>query len=258
MGVETQLRMALEANEFSLVFQPQIRLIDQQVIGVEALLRWHHPHLGRVSPATFIPIAEETGLIVPIGEWVLREACQQQLRWQQHGLPALMMAVNISALQFQQPAFCQQVKIIIQETGIDPQYLELELTESGIMKRAELAVQTLTELRSQGVKLAIDDFGTGYSSLSYLGKFPIDRIKIDQSFIRNIENTPANQAIVKAIIALADNLGLQTVAEGVETVAELNCARSYHCHEVQGYYFAKPMPEAELISWFRQYSTIQQ
>ncbi|WP_347988574.1 EAL domain-containing protein [Methylomonas sp. AM2-LC] len=253
MGVETQLRMALEANEFSLFFQPQIRLSDRQIIGVEALLRWHHPHLGMVSPATFIPIAEETGLIVPIGEWVLRAACLQQLRWQQQGLPALRMAVNISALQFQQPAFCQQVKSIIQDTGIDAQYLELELTESGIMKRAELAVQTLNELGSQGVKLAIDDFGTGYSSLSYLGKFPIDRIKIDQSFIRNIENTPANQAIVKAIIALADNLGLQTVAEGVETVAELNCALAYHCHEVQGYYFAKPMAEAELVSWYQQY-----
>lgn len=259
MSLETQLRMALESGELSLFYQPQIELPTHSVVGVEALLRWQHPELGMVSPVMFIPIAEETGLIISIGEWVLREACRQHLEWQRQGLPTLRMSINISAVQFQQPEFCKLVKLVIEESGIDPQYLELELTESVVMNHAEQAVQTLMELRALGVKLAIDDFGTGYSSLSYLRKFPIDRIKIDQSFIRYIKTTPANEAIVRAIIALGNSLGLETVAEGVESSEELECVTSHHCHEVQGYHFAKPLAKDEFGRWHRQFvSTARQ
>jgi diguanylate cyclase (GGDEF)-like protein len=253
MSVETQLRMALNNDELSLYYQPQIQLSELRVIGVEALLRWHHPQLGNVLPKTFIPIAEETGLIISIGEWVLREACRQHLRWIEQGLPAMRMAVNISGVQFKQLEFCGLVKRVIEDYGIDPQYLELELTESVVMTHAEYAVQTLMDLRALGVKLAIDDFGTGYSSLSYLRKFPLDRIKIDQSFIRHIKNTPANEAIVRAIIALGESLGLETIAEGVENIEELACVTSHHCHEVQGYHFAKPLPADQFASWHRQF-----
>ncbi|MGZ4960197.1 MAG: putative bifunctional diguanylate cyclase/phosphodiesterase [Methylomonas sp.] len=253
MSMETQLRMALESGELSLFYQPQIQLPEQRVVGVEALLRWHHPQLGMVSPATFIPIAEETGLIIPIGEWVLREACRQHLNWINQGFPALRIAINISGVQFRQQEFCQLVKRIIDESGIDPQFLELELTESVVMTHAEHAIQTLIELRALGVKLAIDDFGTGYSSLSYLRKFPLDRIKIDQSFIRGINATPANEAIVRAIIALGNSLGLQTVAEGVESDDELACINGHHCDEVQGYHFAKPLAAEDFMGWHRQF-----
>jgi diguanylate cyclase (GGDEF)-like protein len=254
MSVETQLRMALNNDELSVSYQPQIQLPALKVVSVEALLRWHHPQLGSVSPATFIPIAEETGLIISVGEWVLREACQQHFRWLEQGLPALRMAVNISGVQFKQREFCGLVKRIIDESGIDPQYLELELTESVVMTHAEYTVQTLMELRALGVKLAIDDFGTGYSSLSYLRKFPLDRIKIDQSFIRHIKNTPANEAIVRAIIALGESLGLETVAEGVENDDELACVLSHHCHEVQGYHFARPLSADGFVDWLRQFA----
>ena len=252
MGLETQLRMALDADQFSLAYQPQIDLDSGKIIGLEALIRWQHPQLGMVSPATFIPIAEETGLIIPIGNWVLREACRQQRIWQQHGLPALRIAVNISSIQFKEANFCQTLQQIILESGIEPHYLELELTESGIMSQAEHAINSLSELRQLGVKLAIDDFGTGYSCLSYLRNFPIDRIKIDQSFIRDIETTVANAAIVDAILALAESLGLKTVAEGVENQAELDYLRQHNCQEVQGYYFAKPMNADNFLNWYQQ------
>jgi len=254
MSVETQLRMALNNDELSVSYQPQIQLPALKVVSVEALLRWHHPQLCSVSPATFIPIAEETGLIISIGEWVLREACQQHFRWVEQGLPGLRMGFNISGVQFKQLEFCGLLKRIIDESGIDPQYLELELTESVVMTHAEYTVQTLMELRALGVKLAIDDFGTGYSSLSYLRKFPLDRIKIDQSFIRHIKNTPANEAIVRAIIALGESLGLETVAEGVENDDELACVLSHHCHEVQGYHFARPLSADDFVDWLGQFA----
>ncbi len=253
MSLETQLRMALKNGEFSLSYQPQVQLSEWSVVGVEALLRWQHPQLGTVSPATFIPIAEETGLIIPIGEWVLREACRQHLQWIEQGLPVLRMAVNISGVQFKQREFCALVKRILDETGMEPHCLELELTESVVMTHAEYAVQTLMDLRALGVKLAIDDFGTGYSSLSYLRKFPLDRIKIDQSFIRHIKTTPANEAIVRAIIALGESLGLETVAEGVENGDELECVTQHHCHEVQGYHFAKPLSAEDFAGWHQQF-----
>jgi EAL domain-containing protein (putative c-di-GMP-specific phosphodiesterase class I) len=256
MDLETQLRMALESRELTLFFQPQIQIPTQKIIGVEALLRWQHPEMGMVSPAAFIPIAEETGLIVAIGEWVLKEACQQHLAWVEQGV-SIRMAVNISAVQFQQRGFCTLVKQIIEECGIDPQYLELELTESVVMTNAEHTVQTLTELRGLGVKLAVDDFGTGYSSLSYLRKFPLDRIKIDQSFITSIGSTPANQAIVRAILALGNSLGLEVIAEGVENIADLDCLIAQECNEVQGYYFAKPLPPEDFLRWHHQFNTFE-
>lgn len=251
VSLETHLRKALERGELSLCYQPQIDLKQGRIRGVEALLRWRHPELGNISPATFIPIAEDTGLIIPIGEWVLREAVSQHINWLTQGLPPLRMAVNISAVQFQHDGFLVMIKQIIDEYGIDSGYLELELTESVVMKHAEKAVKTLTELRALGLKLAIDDFGTGYSSLNYLRKFPIDRIKIDQSFVRGIKNTPANEAIVKAIIALGESLGLETLAEGVENAEELDCVAGHNCIEAQGYHFARALSADDLMVWLK-------
>lgn len=250
VSLEAQLRLAMAQGELSLCYQPQIDLQRGRMIGVEALLRWQHPALGYISPVTFIPIAEETGLIIQIGEWVLREAIQQHIHWIEQGLPSLRMAINISAVQFQHDGFLPLIKQIIEESHVDPTYLELELTESVVMIHAERAIEKLTALRALGLKLAIDDFGTGYSSLNYLRKFPIDRIKIDQSFVRGIKNTPANEAIVKAIIALGESLGLETLAEGVENIEELECISSHHCMEAQGYHFAKALKADDLVAWF--------
>lgn len=250
VSLEAQLRLAITQGELSLCYQPQIDLQLGRMVGVEALLRWQHPELGHISPVTFIPIAEETGLIIQIGEWVLRVAIQQHIHWIQQGLPSLRMAINISAVQFQHDGFLPLIKQIIKESHVDPTYLELELTESVVMIHAERAIEKLTALRALGLKLAIDDFGTGYSSLNYLRKFPIDRIKIDQSFVRGIKNTPANEAIVKAIIALGESLGLETLAEGVENSDELECISSHHCMEAQGYHFAKALKADDLVAWF--------
>jgi diguanylate cyclase (GGDEF)-like protein len=252
--LESALRQVLERNELSLNFQPQIDLQNQQIIGMEALLRWHHPELGPISPATFIPVAEESGHIIPIGAWVIRQAIAQHQAWIAQGLPALRMAINISATQFQHPGFAQSLRQIINECGIDPYYLELELTESVLMTRADHAVKTLEELHSLGITLAIDDFGTGYSSLSYLRKFPVNRVKIDRSFIRDIHNTPANKAIVKAIIALGESLGLTILAEGVETKDELLCMLAHNCLEVQGHYFCEALTPDEFPVWYQNYA----
>ncbi|MGZ8164530.1 MAG: putative bifunctional diguanylate cyclase/phosphodiesterase [Methylobacter sp.] len=256
MCLETLLRTALDNHEFSLFYQPQIHLASNKVIGVEALLRWHSPELGLVSPAKFIPVAEETGLIIAIGDWVLREACRQHSLWLQQGLPPLRVAINISPIQFRQKEFGAFIKEVIDDTGIDPQYLELELTENLVMTNTKHTVETLIELRALGIKLAIDDFGTGYSSLSYLRNFPIDRLKIDQSFIRNIKTIPANEAIVRAVISMGDNLGLEMIAEGIETLAELECIKSHHCQEVQGFHFSKPVPAGEFEHWYQQFGMI--
>ena len=256
ISLESRLRKALDNRELSLFYQPQIQLLHNRVVGVEALLRWNHPELGQISPAKFIPIAEETGLIHAIGEWVLGEACRQHCEWIAQGLPPLRIAINISAIQFRQKDFCDLIKKVIYETGIDPQFIELELTESMVMVYADHTVETLAKLRALGIKLAIDDFGTGYSSLDYLRKFPVDRIKIDQSFIRNIKTIPANDAIVRAIIAMGDNLGMEMIAEGVETLDELECIKNHHCQEVQGYHFSRPVPADEFGPWFQQFSRV--
>jgi len=247
-SIEESLRRAVERNEFVLHYQPKINLRTRAITGAEALIRWTHPTRGAVSPAQFIPIAEDCGLILPIGDWVLREACTQARAWVDAGLPAVSMAVNVSAMQFQHEEFLKGVFDILKETGFDPHYLEVEVTESALMKRAEVTALVLQILRAGGVKVAIDDFGTGYSSLSYLRKFPLDALKIDQSFVRQITTTPEETTIVSAIISMAQSLNLRIVAEGVETAEELAFLEARECEEAQGYYFSKPVPAEQFAA----------
>jgi diguanylate cyclase (GGDEF)-like protein/PAS domain S-box-containing protein len=240
-SIEENLRRALERQEFSLHYQPKIRLRTGEITGAEALLRWTHPVRGAVSPAQFIPVAEDCGLILPIGQWVLREACKQAREWFDAGLPLGTMAVNISSMEFRDDNFLDSVFATLSETGLDPKSLELELTESVLMKRAESAASVLKTLRARGVQIAVDDFGTGYSSLSYLRKFPIDALKIDQSFVRQITSTPDDTTIVTAVISMGRSLKLRVVAEGVETREELAFLQTHLCDEAQGYYFSRPV-----------------
>jgi len=245
LALESKLRRALERGEFSLHYQPLVDLRSNRVFGCEALLRWNQPDLGMVGPAQFIPLAEETGLIVPIGEWVLRTACRQSKAWQDAGLPAVSMAVNISARQFREKNLLQVVTKILGETGLDPTQLEFEVTESMIMHDAQNAIADLQAFRDMGVKLSVDDFGTGYSSLSYLKRFPVDRLKIDQSFVRDITTDADDAAIAQAVITLAHTMNLRVIAEGVETLEQLAFLRRNQCDEIQGYLFGKPMPADE-------------
>jgi diguanylate cyclase (GGDEF)-like protein/PAS domain S-box-containing protein len=241
-GIEESLRRALERKELTLYYQPKINLRTGETTGAEALIRWTHPTRGRVSPAQFIPVAEACGLILPIGNWVLREACQQARAWVEAGLPFGTMAVNISAMQLREKSFLDTVFAILKDTGLDPSSLELELTESVLMKHAESTASILKTLRNTGVQLAVDDFGTGYSSLSYLRKFPIDALKIDQSFVRQITTVPDETIIVEAVISMGRSLKLRVVAEGVETQDQLAFLQSHQCDEAQGYYFSRPVP----------------
>jgi diguanylate cyclase (GGDEF)-like protein/PAS domain S-box-containing protein len=250
-SIEENLRRALDRQEFVLHYQPKISLRTGAITGVEALLRWSHSLRGLVQPAQFIPIAEECGLILPIGAWVLREACMQAKTWLAAGLPPATMAINVSAMEFQHPKFTESMFRIVHETGFDPAWLELELTESVLMKRAEASVAILKTLRNRGVKLAVDDFGTGYSSLSYLRQFPIDALKIDRSFVRQIGRDGNDTAIVTAVIGMARSLKLRVVAEGVETLEELSVLRAQQCDEVQGYYFSRPVPSQDLEGLLR-------
>jgi diguanylate cyclase (GGDEF)-like protein/PAS domain S-box-containing protein len=238
-SIEGNLRRALERQEFALHYQPKIDLRTGEISGAEALIRWIHPTLGSVSPAQFIPIAEDTGLILPIGNWVLRETCKQARMWIDAGLPLGTMGVNISAMEFRNENFLEGVFAILKDTGLDPTSLELELTESVLMRRPEIAASILEALRTKGVRVAVDDFGTGYSSLSYLQKFSIDALKIDQSFVRRI--TSDDTTIVTAVISMARNLKLRVVAEGVETLKELDFLQALECDEAQGYYFSRPV-----------------
>ena len=240
-SIEENLRRALERQEFSLHYQPKINLRSGEITGAEALLRWTHPIRGPVSPAQFIPVAEDCGLILPIGQWVLREACKQARAWVDAGLPLGTIAVNISSMEFREDNFLESVFAILKETGLDPRSLELELTESVLMKRAESAASVLKTLRASGVQVAVDDFGTGYSSLSYLRKFPIDALKIDQSFVRQITSAPDDTTIVTAVISMGRSLKLRVVAEGVETLQELEFLQAHLCDEAQGYYFSRPI-----------------
>jgi len=251
--LETDLRLAIERNEFELLYQPQVELDGGNVVGKEALIRWNHPQRGTLTPIHFIEIAEETGLIVSIGEWVLREACRQHQIWVDSGLPPMRISVNISAMQFYQSDFCEMIRLILEETSMPPHYLELELTESMFMHDVETVVKTLHELHDMGIKLAIDDFGTGYSNLSYLRRFPIDRLKVDQSFIRGIENEPVNMEIVRTIAALAKSMSLEIVAEGVETDIEMKLVESCGCAYVQGYKFSKPLTADNFEVWQAEY-----
>ena len=242
LHLKNGLRRAIERAEFVLHYQPQIDLNTGSIVGAEALLRWNHPEFGMISPARFIPVAEDSGLIVPIGEWVIREACRQGVAWRSAGLPPLVMAVNLSAVQFKRGDVEQTVTQALKSSGFDPQLLELELTESILIHNTDNVLASVQRLKLLGVKLSIDDFGTGYSSLSYLKRFAVDKLKIDQSFIRDLATDPDDAAIILAIIQMARSLNLTTIAEGVETAEMLSQLRQFKCDEAQGYLFARPMP----------------
>jgi diguanylate cyclase (GGDEF)-like protein/PAS domain S-box-containing protein len=245
------LRKALERGEFALHYQPQVDLADGRVIGVEALLRWVSADVGAVSPAKFIPVAEETGLIVPIGAWVMQEACRQNRAWQDAGLPRITMAVNISALQMAREEFVDSVEEALRDARLDPGCLELELTESILVRDAEHALKVARRLKERGLTLSIDDFGTGYSSLAYLKRFAVDKLKIDQSFVRDLTTDADDAAIVRAVIQMGRSLGLTTIAEGVETEAQARYLRQEGCAQAQGYHFARPLPAAEVEALLR-------
>jgi len=246
LEMEADLRKAIEQNEFQVHYQPKINLVSGKVTGVEALLRWQHPEKGLISPAEFIPLAEETGLIIPIGEWVLKAACAQNMTWQEAGLPSMVMSVNLSVRQLYQTNLVEIVRRAMEDTGLAPEYLELEITESMLMD-AEQGFKILRQLKSLGVQISLDDFGTGYSSLHYLKDFPIDKLKIDQSFVRNCSVDSNDATIVKTIIAMAHELKLDVIAEGVESKDHLIFLQRNLCDEAQGYLFSKPLPPAEFV-----------
>ena len=250
--LESTMRRALEREEFFLVYQPQMELRSGHIAGIEALLRWRHPDLGVVPPNNFIPIAEETGLIVPLGEWVLAEACRQAVRWQQEGQPPLRMAVNVSARQFRQRNLGLRIEKILMETGLDPALLELELTESAVMENPEEAILTLRQLKKMGITLSIDDFGTGYSSLSHLKHFPIDRLKIDRSFVKHVTRDHNDATIAEAIIALAHSMKLTVVAEGIEHSEQMEFMHQRHCDTMQGYYLSRPVTAEEFGTFLKR------
>ncbi|MEC5162015.1 diguanylate cyclase (GGDEF)-like protein/PAS domain S-box-containing protein [Janthinobacterium sp. CG_S6] len=250
--IETQLRGALARQEFSLHYQPRLDLRSGRVVGMEALLRWQHPQLGMVAPARFIGVAEETGLIVSIGLWVLQSACAQNRAWQDAGLPRLRVAVNLSARQFRDPGLADDVVRALAASGLAARFLELELTESLMMDNIDEAVATLARLKALGVALSIDDFGTGYSSLAYLKLFPLDYLKIDQSFVRDMLGDPSGAAIVRSVIALGHSLNFKIIAEGVETAAQLAYLRRHQCDEMQGYHFSRPLPAEQLAELLRR------
>lgn len=245
VSLENDLRFALERNEFEVYFQPKINIITRQIVGMEALVRWNHPKSGIVSPIDFIPLAEETGLIVPLGEWVLRNACEQNKKWQNDGFKTIPMSVNVSPRQLEAPNLSEMIVNILAETEMDAHFLELEVTESSIMNNPEAAVKTLTNLKKIGVKISIDDFGTGYSSLSYLKHLPIDVLKIDRAFVQDLASNADDAALVMTIITLAHQLRLKVVAEGVETEDQLRYLHLLKCDEWQGYLYSKPVSANE-------------
>jgi diguanylate cyclase (GGDEF)-like protein/PAS domain S-box-containing protein len=255
-GMERDLHNAIQQQQFELYYQPQADLTNGMVCGVEVLIRWNHPDKGRVSPADFIPVAEETGQIVAVGEWVLRTACAQLAQWRSRGMPVFPLAVNLSIRQLLQPALIDVVREVLAENGLQPGDLELEITEGIMMGDAKAALDFLTRMHEMGVQLSIDDFGTGYSSLNYLKNLPVDKLKIDQSFVRDIEVDSSDAAIVRSIISLGHRLDLRVIAEGVETLAELDFLRMRGCDEVQGYYFSRPLPTDEFERFIRSAPTL--
>ncbi len=254
LSLETNLRRALELNEFTLHYQAKVNFKSGAITGVEALLRWQNPELGSVSPARFIPLAEETGLIVPIGKWVLRTACTQSVAWLRQGLPRVSMSVNLSMRQMNDEGLVREIEAVLADTGMDPELLELEVTESTIMHNAERAVRVLTAIKALGVRLAIDDFGTGYSSLAHLKRFPIDTLKVDRSFIREVPNDAEDRAIAEAIIAMGKTLSLTVVAEGVETPEQQAFLSDRLCDEMQGFYFSTPVAAQDFAELLRGHS----
>ncbi|MCL1468595.1 putative bifunctional diguanylate cyclase/phosphodiesterase [Argonema galeatum] len=245
LALESSLRRAIEKEEFEVYYQPIVNLQTSQIIGAEALVRWFHPTRGMISPAEFIPVAEETGSIVPIGEWVLQTACAQAQKWIAAGFSRFQVSVNLSARQFSQQHLSQRIVEILETTGLNPENLSLELTESILVENAEVAIATLNKLKHLGIHIAIDDFGTGYASLSYLKQFPFDTLKIDRSFLQDVTSDTQNTAIMTAVIQLAHNFNLKTVAEGVETQAELTFLSQQKCDAMQGYIFSRPLPAWE-------------
>ncbi|WP_318153740.1 putative bifunctional diguanylate cyclase/phosphodiesterase [Paenibacillus vietnamensis] len=239
------MRKALERGELILHYQPQIRTSDNSMVGVEALVRWEHPERGTLTPGLFIPIAEETGLIYELGTWVLREACRQMRQWHNEGGPLIPVSVNLSSQQFHQRRLAEYVMDILKETGLPPEYLELEITE-GMMMDAAVSTEILKELNEHGIRISLDDFGTGYSSLSYLKLFPIHKLKIDRSFIRDITENQNDKAIVATIIAMAQHLNMDVIAEGIETKDQLDILTDKDCGKIQGYYFSKPLSAADM------------
>ncbi len=251
MNLERSLRLAVERKEFFLTYQPQAELATGKITGCEALIRWRHPEMGLVLPNKFIPVAESSGLIRPIGEWVLKTACAQVRQWQDEGLPTVPVAVNVSAVQFRQKGFLRFVKTVLRETGLAPQYLELELTESLLLSDTDGTLLMLQQLKGMGLKLSIDDFGTGYSSLSYLRQFPVYKLKIDRSFVRDIVVDPDDAVITGTIVSMAKSLGLKVLAEGVENEDQISFLRAHQCDEIQGYYFSQPLSANELADKLR-------
>jgi len=252
LSLESSLRHALEREEFRVHYQPRIDVSTGELISFEALVRWQHPELGLVAPGQFIPMAEETGLIVPIGEWVLRTACAQNRKWQQQGLGPVIVSVNLSGAQFRRPELYDTVVRVLGETGLDPTWLELELTESLLMQNAEAVVGTLKRFRDTGIHLSIDDFGTGYSSLAYLKRFPIDALKIDRSFIREVTTNADDAALATSIILMGRSLKLKVVAEGVETESQHSFLRIMQCDEAQGFLYSRPVPSEEAERFLRE------
>jgi EAL domain-containing protein (putative c-di-GMP-specific phosphodiesterase class I) len=249
LQLESALRRALDDQQLSLHYQAQIDTASGQVVGCEALLRWHHPQRGMVAPDTFIPVAEDSGMIVPIGDWVLREACRQQAEWRNQGLGGLTLAINISAIQFQRESFPETVQSILAETGADPTAIELEITESALMQPGPVLSARLQKLVDLGLTLALDDFGTGYSCLAYLKRLPLSRIKIDRSFVTDLPGNTEDAAVVSAALSLARDLGMGVVAEGVETAAQRAFLVERQCTLMQGYLFSKALDAASFTNW---------
>ncbi len=250
--LQEELRKALERQEFMLLYQPQVDLRSGAIFAVEALIRWRHPEMGTVPPDKFIPAAEESGLIVAIGDWALRAACRQNKAWQDSGLAPIVVSVNVSARQFREKNWVCQIVAALEESKLEPKYLELELTESLIMQDVEQAIATMKQLQSLGVQLSIDDFGTGYSSLSALKTFPVARLKIDKSFVRDLPHDENDRAVATAVISLGQKLNLRVIAEGVETDAQMAFLRDNNCDEMQGYLFSKPAPPAEIATMLKR------
>jgi EAL domain-containing protein (putative c-di-GMP-specific phosphodiesterase class I) len=246
LDLENDLRRAIETRQFALHYQPKVDAVTGGILGVEALLRWHHPERGWIPPGTFIPLAEETGMMLPLGDWAIGEACRQIRDWGSRGFGQLCVAVNVSTMQFSRDDFIESVLAAVREHGVNPQRLELEITESLLMRNIEEVTDSLRRLRNAGIRISIDDFGTGYSSLGYLNQFPVDTLKIDRSFVKDLQVSSDDAAICAAIIAMARELHLTTVAEGVELVEQVQFLRQQGCDQIQGFLFSKPLPAAEL------------
>jgi EAL domain-containing protein (putative c-di-GMP-specific phosphodiesterase class I) len=239
--LEASLRRAVEQEEFFLNYQPRVNLFTGELVGAEALIRWHHPELGTVSPARFITLAEETGLIVPISNWVLQTACRQNKAWQDNGLKPIRISVNISSKHIKQDGAILAIRELLEQSGLPPEYIEMEITEGALIDGTDMALVVMEQLKEMGLRLSLDDFGTGYSSLTYLKRFPIDSVKIDQSFVRNLTTNPDDAAIARAVVAMTHSLNLTVVAEGVETLQQLQFLKELGCDEAQGYFVGRPI-----------------